>query len=55
MKHHTLFILLFALSLYSYGQSNTELIPTYSPKGSISLRTNIRSLADAYAECGLGI
>lgn len=41
MKSNTLFILLLALSLYSYGQSSTKVLPTYSPKESISLRTNV--------------
>ena len=41
MKYPVLCILLFALSLYSYGQRNTESLPTYSPKGSVSLRTNV--------------
>lgn len=41
MKSHTLFILLLALSLYSYGQSNTESLPTYTSRGCVSLRTNV--------------
>lgn len=33
--------LLLILSVYSYGQSNTEPLPSYFPKGSLSLRTNV--------------
>ena len=41
MKYHAIFTLLLALSLYSYGQGNTQSSPDYSPKGSLSLRTNL--------------
>lgn len=41
MKYYTTFILLLSLSLYSYGQSNVESLPTYSAKGSLSIRSNI--------------
>lgn len=44
MKQRILLILLFAFSLHSYGQdSNQSDEPTYSPKGSLSLRTNLVS------------
>lgn len=36
----TLFFLLLPF-LFSYGQNSTEPLPTYSPKGSFSLRTNV--------------
>ena len=41
MKHFTFFILILSLSLHSYGKSDAESLPTYSPKGSVSLRTNV--------------
>lgn len=39
-KQLTLFFLL-SFSIMFYGQSSVEELPTYSPKGSLSLRTNV--------------
>lgn len=40
MKRGLIFFFLLVLSILLYGQSSTEALPTYFPKGSLSLRAN---------------